>query len=289
MSRKMKSVFIIISCLIITFFSSNMFVKADSGFDSSWDSGSSWDSSSSWDYDSSYDSSGSGNGEVGLISVIVFLVVMGIVIYSSLKSNRPLTSFDVSDDNDDPDSVKLLGDNFDFEQFYKQIFDMYKDVQIAWMNRDVEPVRNLLSDEMFNMYDMQIMTLKTKKQINMMEDIDFVKASVSKVEENNNLQTIYVKLVVTCRDYLVDEKTNKVLRGNKDAINSYTYMLTFTRNLGNSTLSHCPNCNAKLDNNRTNKCEYCGTIIQNNSSNYVLASKKMLVQYVQSYKKKKGK
>ena len=53
-----------------------------------------------------------------------------------------------------------------------------------------------------------------------------------------------------------------------------------------STLTNCPNCNAKLEDKHTNKCQYCGTIIQNNSKDYVLASKKMLNQYVKYYKKK---
>ena len=75
---------IIISAAIITFK-----VGADSGWDTSYDSGSSWSSSSSWDSGSSWDSSGTGGfmynlspDERNLFLFIFFLIfAIPIVIF----------------------------------------------------------------------------------------------------------------------------------------------------------------------------------------------------------------
>ena len=71
-------------------------IKADSGWDSSYDSGGSWDSDSSWDSGSSWDwdsSSGSyhSSGSIGGISFIIFVVIVVVFILIVNKGNNPKT------------------------------------------------------------------------------------------------------------------------------------------------------------------------------------------------------
>ena len=99
---------------------------------------------------------------------------------------------------------KELGEDFDIEGFYQEVFNDYKDIQIAWMERDVEPVRHLLSDEMFNMYRTQLATLIAKNQKNMMEDITYVNCGINQIKSNLFKTEIIVFLDVTCRDYIIN-------------------------------------------------------------------------------------
>ena len=184
----------------------------DSGFDSgysdydsgSWDSdyGSSW-GSSSWDDDDDdyYYSSGSSSGEpadpVAVIVVLaIFLLIFGIVLfikacYANIRKkaqqqrgiyNKIFMHFGLTP-----------GDGCDSE-IIQTAYENYVKIQKAWMYRDLEPVRNLLSDEMYNMYQMQLDTLIEDKQINMMLNLEFVCGGVVDEIIYNNTQTVSIIL-----------------------------------------------------------------------------------------------
>ena len=172
-----------------------------------------------------------------------------------------------------------LGKDFDIERFKQEVFENYKNIQIAWMNRDVEPVRNLLSDQIFSMYRTQLATLTAKNQKNMMEDITYVRCDITRVVKTAKKIEIEVLLQVTCRDYIVD-KDNKVVRGNKHLINDYIYKLVFVKSLKESELKICPNCGAKLENATSDRCEHCNTVIAKESTRFAMTDKKMLRQKV---------
>lgn len=79
-------------------------------------------------------------------------------------------------------------------------------------------------------------------------------------------------------DYIIDEKTKKVLKGdpNKDCF--MQYILTFTRKTGvltepaksNSSTVSCPHCGAPTQITSSGKCEYCGFIITTGEYDWVL-------------------
>ena len=49
-------------------------------------------------------------------------------------------------------------------------FNLYKEIQIAWMNFDNDTLRKNTTHEMYNMYTSQLKTLQLKKQQNTMEN-----------------------------------------------------------------------------------------------------------------------
>lgn len=51
-------------------------------------------------------------------------------------------------------------------------YHIYRQLQVAWMNFDYDKIKELVSDEMYNMYVNQLETLKVKNQKNMMEEIN---------------------------------------------------------------------------------------------------------------------
>ena len=278
-------------------------VKADSGFDSSWDSdssssydydydyGSSWGSSRDNDYSSSYNnesgSSGSGQSsdpnKVGfyIFIVVLVIVIIGFAIMSVEYSNLSPDN-NSNDDNDDilsPMDIRaILGDKFDIDGFYKNAFQIYYDVQIAWMDNDIERVRSILSDEMFNTYKMQLETLKVKNQKNMMEDINLVNVYITNIRKENNKEVIDVIMNVTCRDYLIDINTSSVLRGNRNKVWHYEYKLSYMRTEKENKIKYCPNCGAELNKGSSVKCSYCGAIINRETDKFILIDKKMLNQ-----------
>lgn len=219
------------------------------------------------------------------VTITFFIIILLFVIPEMIRSKKQEKNSIKS--MSEEQIYKQLGNDFNINQFNLKVFDMYRDIQIAWMERDVEPVRHLLSDEMFNMYRTQLATLIAKNQKNMMEDINFVDCSIKNISNKKGKQEIKVLLRVTCRDYLVDAN-NKTVRGNKGAINDYLYQLTFVRSSVPSKLKYCPNCGAKLENSVSDKCDYCGSVVVRDSDNFVMTDKKMITQSVKEYRKYEG-
>ncbi len=329
----LKVLLIVVSLsLLLTY---TLKVKADSGFDSSWDSGGSdsWDSGS-WDSDYGSGSGGSGSPLVAAIFLTVFYYVFFKIISENIKISKgekyannlfkilfygriilliPLyiitESIVIVDmigvfilaftigfrgnknviTNKNYNRVtnynKLTSDDIlnqipslNIEDFYQESFNIYKEIQLAWMDNDIERVRSIISDEMFNTYKMQLETLKAKNQKNMMEDITLVDVYITNIRKQDNKEIIDVIMKVKCKDYLIDINTNKVIRGQKNKVWNYEYKLSYIRSVGFNEVNYCPNCGAPINDGQSSKCDYCGSIITKETDKFVLIDKKMLNQ-----------
>lgn len=267
-------------------------VIADSGFDSSYDSGGSswssssdsWSSSSSSSWDSGYSSSSGGgsSGDLGL-TLVVFAVIVIIVIISSAKSKGPATtSQPIANQNDGHvvNKVKQYIPNFDKAEFLNEGYNIYVAVQNAWMNFKLEDVKNVLTDEMYNMYESQLATLEVKGEQNIMKDFVRRNAFLKDVVEQNGNITITACYVIEFYDYIVEKSSGKVLRGTSSRKVRITYDMKFRKTLNDkSVITNCPNCGAKLeDMNGAGTCKYCGSKIVYENSKWVLTDKKNIGQ-----------
>ena len=280
-------------------------IQVDSSFDSS--SSSSWDSSSSSSKSSSYSSDSSSDhnyntinlleidaNQITIICVFTFILIVALVIIAKISarnSKKLQENVEEGIDNDknyDEKSKKKIKQNSEMllnkllekeqttkEEFYKKLFNIYKDVQISWMNFDYDKMKNLVSDEMFNMYHSQLQTLELSNQKNIMKKIKYNSCELLSLEENEETLNIKVKLNVRCYDYIVNSKTNDLIKGYKDKYWFYEYEIEFIKN---KNINHsCINCGTKLEKNM-NKCPSCGSIILNNNEEWVMSKKKMLNQ-----------
>lgn len=283
-------------------------INADSGFDSSYDSGSSsFDSSSS---------DGDGGGSIHLfIAFGAFLIfeglnkitknklISGIIIFPSYfflillifglintiisiimlifllcgENKVAKKKFDKLPKTLSNEEIFALDANLNLEEFKTTAFNIYKDIQIAWMNFDLDSIKNLISDEIYNMYTMQLDTLKIKGQQNIMSDIELHEFYITNITFENNVETIETIMTVECYDYIVDNN-KKVIRGNKNNKMIYTYNITFTKYTIDKVIKYCPNCGAEIDINSTGKCDYCASTIINKEAKWVMTKKQMLNQ-----------
>ena len=322
-------------------------LTTDSGFDSSWDSG----SSSGGGYSSSgggYSSSSSSGGSIGLegyvwfiivfvptfyylslflsrfntntiyrgwkgglkascfvflfcvygavlifsifypaIHIIRWIIFVIVLIYMKRKYNTFIKGYNPHNFNNVDKFVRkdVSDDIFtkyklsDKDILKKEFYDIYVKIQKAWSNNDIEKARDVLSDNLFNMYKTQILTMVNKNQRNAMSDFEFVSAYINDVNVNKDVMTVKVMMEVYCKDYLIDIKTDKVLRGDRNRINHYYYLLSFTKDI-EADDNTCPNCGAKISSSKSAKCEHCDAVINKKSNKFVLSNKKMIKQEV---------
>lgn len=213
-----------------------------------------------------------------LISIFTLLTIV-IIVFRKLKKAIKNTVNKIIKVNNllklSDEEIKNKLPDLNIEEFNKIVFNNYKDIQKAWMNFDLDTIKNLVSDEIYNMYSMQLDTLKVKGQKNMMENINFVDNYICDIKIENDTTTISTILSVTCYDYIIDSN-NKVIRGNKDKELYYTYRLTFMKN--NKTINTCQNCGATIDSKKDTTCPYCSATIVNNNSEWIMTKKEMLKQ-----------
>lgn len=212
-------------------------VDADSGFDSSYDSGgSSWGGSSdSWDSSSSWDSSdsSSGSGKPASLTSLMIVVVLFIVVFvieNEISKRKTEKKQIIKSKDMDLDLISKIDPNLNLYEFKNEAFNIYKDVQEAWMNLDDGKIRTLTTDELYNMYSMQLDTLRVKNEKNIMKEINLVTASLTNLKIENNIETATVIMTVNCYDYIVDSQ-NKVVRGNDKNKIEITYELTYIKSV----------------------------------------------------------
>ena len=244
-------------------------VGADSGFDAS--------------YDSSSSSSDSDGGSIFYLIYLCIeypplgLLVLGIiiaVIFSSNKNKNEITNKALTS------KLELLDINkYDInKQLEIEAFNIYKTIQFAWMNFDTDTIRKYTTDEMYNMYLMQLETLKVKNQKNLMYDIRYIDSKIVNKYEENNQETYVINMVVSCHDFIIDTNTKKTVRGNPSYKYRYTYELTFVKTVDNKELDICPRCGAPVDLNNSGVCEYCNSTLISNNYTLVMSKKEMKYQ-----------
>lgn len=282
--KKLAIVLCIAMISLIPSFIDKHISLADSGFGSSYDSGGSsysggsYDSgSSSWDYDSDYDSDDGGYSLIGFIIFLILIII--ITVYSAKDKQNKVTKTVNANDENVANKVKQYIPNFNKQEFLNNGYQIYKDVQNAWMNFKLDDVKDVITDEIYNMYDSQLSTLEVKGEKNIMKDFKLVKSYLKDVNVQNETITITTGYIIEMYDYIIEESTGKVLRGSSTNKLRIVYEMKFRQTLNsNGKVDHCPNCGAKIEMNSSGTCEYCGSKIVSENTKWVLTEKKTMRQ-----------
>lgn len=268
MKNKKTIILCIALILILTLTFNIMPILADSGFDASFDSSSSSDSD---------------GGDLFYLIYLLFehpilaiivLIVVALILYLNNKKGKEIIEKALNSKLELLDIYKYDKD----KQLEIEAFNIYKQIQYAWMNFDEEMIRKCTTDEMYNMYLMQMDTLKVKNQKNLMYDIKYLDSKIKSSEVVNGQETIVIKMQICCYDFIIDTKTNKIVRGSSTKLNNYTYELTFVKTVNEKSVDICPRCGAPVNGNNSGVCEYCHSTLISNNYTLCLSKKKIISQ-----------
>lgn len=292
--RKLKEIArIIILVIVLTFVASSRISIADVGSFEDYDSGSSswgssdWDSSS-WDYDSGSNYTYIGGGSP-LPGIIIFIIIVAISMYvkSKQKNNwqMPKQQFQTQNyayksEEEVEKEVKAVDELFNKEEFLSWSRDLFVKLQEAWTARDWSTIRVFETNELFEQHHKQLQDYIDRKQINKMERICVKSATLSDFRQTGDKDVLTVILKSRMVDYIIDEETGKVLKGDKVTDRHSTYKLEFIRKTGVKTkpgsnqinTTNCPNCGAPTQITSSGKCEYCGSVITTGEHSWALAN-----------------
>ena len=240
-----------------------------------------------------YSSSSVSDDPEGLI--IAAVIFIGIIVISIISNNRsknksnnentsyssyetPAQYMPADCTNKITEFIKQSDIDFNTEKFIAWSKNIFITLQTAWSERDWEKIRTIEKEELFEQHNAQLQEYIRLGRINCIERINVNQAFLHKYVRDENFEHLTVCMKVRMIDYIIDEKSGKLLKGNKDNDVYMTYLLTFTRRKGikttliNGVISNsCPHCGAPVDSASAGRCEYCGSIVHSGEYNWVLS------------------
>ena len=284
---KVATTLIITTCLCLAIFGNKS--NADAGYHSSYSGGSSSHSSSSHSsssrssssYSSGSSYSGSSSGEDSFIAIFIVVAMIIIIVYVSNKneSKRKTSVVQLKNNANAINKIKEILPNFNETEFLQNGYNMFLDIEDAWMNFDMEKVHNIMTDEMFNMYESQLSSMEVKGEQNIMKDFKLKSSAITDaIKQNDNIE-VKTQYIIEFYDYIIEKSSGKVLRGTSSRKIRMHYEFTFIMsNDENAKIDTCPNCGAHVDVNSAGTCEYCGSKIVGKNTNWVISKKVCLRQ-----------
>lgn len=228
----------------------------------------------------------------GIILCIILFIVFGYLkktgklkniqnsINSTITSNYS-ESFNQIVDNtiSVSEQIRQIDPEFSSDNFLAWSREVFLKIQQAWTDRNWKVIRPFESNELFNIHNSQLNEYIKNHKINVVEKINISNATLREFRQDGDKEVLVVELHAVMRDYVIDEKTKKVLESNPNKDWYMKYLMTFNRKKGvltkagtsNKSTTNCPNCGAPTEITSSGQCEYCDSVITTGEHDWVLS------------------
>ncbi|MCL2077762.1 MAG: Tim44-like domain-containing protein [Oscillospiraceae bacterium] len=300
--------FILAAVLVFAVLAISAIAFDSNDYGSDWDSGGSdWGSSSDNDRDSGWGigsvssssgGGGDGTGGGGVITVAVVIIVLAFAVLKAVADKkkkdgaggsqtggvRPSSHQGLNITLPDRTAqiegiIKQRDPNFSANDFISFAKNVYIDIQNAWCKRDMSPVRPVLHD---NLYNSTVKQLQSKIEQGVKYHYESIVVNTAyPTSYAKDAQFEYLTIYLNSRmiDWQEDEKTGKVIRGDKHTRWDLRYKMKFMRSAVVTTKEevaaakghNCPNCGAPLEISSSGKCAYCNSVVTTGQYSWVLS------------------
>jgi len=175
--------------------------------------------------------------------------------------------------------IKARDPNFSASDFVSFVKRVYIEIETAWCNRDLVPVRVYLHDNLYDTTARQIQAKIDQHVVYHYESMVVNTAYLTSYAIDRQFEYLTLYLNARMIDWQEDERTGKILRGDKTTRWDLRYKMKFMRSTSvltkeaptAETAHNCPNCAAPLNMASSTKCEYCGSVITTGMYRWVLS------------------
>ncbi len=129
-------------------------------------------------------------------------------------------------------NIKTMDSSFSEKGFKDVAEDIFFKIQGAWTRRNLNPVRDVLSPEMFGIMKKDIDGLIAEKRVNRLENIAVREVEITEAGQDHGEEFITVRLYANLLDYVTDERSGEVLSGSSNEPVKFVEYWTFTRSVG---------------------------------------------------------
>ncbi len=231
----------------------------------------------------------SDNDDNSCVGALVLLVIIYFVYKSwrngakqkAERNNSPIILPEIQQDSHlNPMEDYIIYDpSFDAEELTEHLGNLYVQLQEAWTKKDLEPVRQFMTDKFFNQMKRQLKFLIQQNRTDHTENIAVLDVNLIGWYQLKSYDYIVARLNTRITSYITDDNTGEIVSGSRtrEKFMEYEWKLcrrtsTMTENNNeNLKINKCPNCGAPIDINSSTKCQYCGTIIISKSVNWTIS------------------
>ncbi len=179
--------------------------------------------------------------------------------------------------------IRETDPDFSLETFLSRAGEIFRRLQAAWSDGDMAPVRNYLSQGVYNRYRIQLEIMRDIEGVkNLMSDVNISWSGLAGLNDGGAYQTLHVMISASARDITlpVTAGVEEVKRALGSAsLSHFSEVYSFTRKRGVRTdagkdwlKGQCPNCGFVPDNfSQVNKCPSCGSIYNSGEYDWVLS------------------
>ena len=175
--------------------------------------------------------------------------------------------------------IKGNDPNFSAADFVSFVKRLYIDIQTAWCKRDMTPMRALLHDNLYDTTVKQIQAKIDQGVIYHYESMVVNTAYLTSYAKDRQCECLTLYLNARMIDWQEDQKTGKILRGDKTTRWDLRYKMKFMQSSGVLTREetagvtghNCPNRGAPLELASSAKCTHCDSVITTGQYNWVLS------------------
>ena len=303
-----KKTLIMVIMLLLAIFAPSITSIADFGdfsggsdYDYSYDyddyNNRSYDYDDDYDNDRDYDSSSGSEGWDTITVIIIGVIIVYALAGRATKKDKGSKTYTNVDERAESRANRAeltpigayvkLDPNFNASTLCERASNLYVQMQNGWTAKDIEPLRPYFTDVLFTQEERSLKALIRKGETNHVERIAVLDVTPRGFHQTAGEDHIMLRLRTRITDYTVNDKTQEVIRGSRDAEKFMTYEWdlmrptgTFTSKDGNTAVKHitCPNCGAPLDINASARCQYCHSVIQQQAQDWVISAIKGIRQ-----------
>lgn len=162
------------------------------------------------------------------------------------------------------------------ELIERRLRAIYSELNIAWSGLDLQRIRPLVSDSMFNYLEYWILAYRTQGLRNMLEEMAISRVQIVKLTRDRHFDAITLRFWASGRDYTVRANDGEPLSGSKSRKRSYSEYWTLIRGTrvrgAPREPGNCPSCGAGTERvNMAGTCEYCGSHLTRGEFDWVLS------------------
>lgn len=179
---------------------------------------------------STYARAGGGGGGVGggrgggrpliVLLGIVYLMLMAVVVYWKSKKAKQLIAQSASQDG-----------FWSYDKMIELTRDAFVRMQNAWMERNMELVKDIVTEQLYKDFQRKLDWQKVKHEQNIVEDIKIKRTKIIGIEDHdgkdNDKFAVYIKGSLV--DYTISDKTAKVYTNKSKDTTEFVDLYYFVR------------------------------------------------------------
>lgn len=153
-----------------------------------------------------------------MIILLMILIIILFTLIANINTKKKNRNYHFDKKKNDP--LLINQNNIENkDEIEKKVFNLLYNLKIYKMNLDIDKIKNIVNDNIYDLYKAQIKTLSEKNQKNIIQDIKYINSYITNISQNNNL--INLRMIIECYDYIICN--TKVIKGsnNKKVLQTY--------------------------------------------------------------------